>query len=143
MTPAQFFQALHTHVDTVIPPHVPVSVGEAPDFKYDEPFHPYVVIWPNPGTTLDDRTVDGRMGSEATDLSFQVTAVAPDVMTLLHVTSDVNAALTDVHIGGHLVRPDVIVNRAVNPLKDESLRPVRYYMATTWQTNLNRSTANA
>lgn len=140
MTPAQFFQALHTHVDAVMPPHVLVSAGEAPDYKNDEPFHPYVVIWPNPGTAIDDQPIDGRMGTEATDLTFQVTTVAPDVMTLLYITSDVNAVLTDVRIGGHPVRPDVIVNRAVNPLKDESLRPVRYYMSTTWQTNLTRST---
>lgn len=139
MTPHQFYTELKTHVTAVVgKPWVPVAVGEAPD---DADL--YIVIWPAPGTPVDDRAVTNLMGTEATALDFQVTAVADSPGNLLLLMQDVTAALTEVIIGGHLVRPDVITNRAVRPFRDETLRPVRHYMATTWHTTLTRSTTNA
>lgn len=139
MSPVEFFTAVIAHVDSLTPPHVAVD-SKAPPYDPGKGFQPYVIIWPTPGTALNEHTVSGHIGQDGTDLSFQVTTAAPDVMTLLRVTTDVTNALTDARIGGRLVHPDVIVNRAVTPLTDESLRPVRHYMATTWQTQLKRIT---
>ena len=138
MTPRAFFETLQEHVDALTPKHVLVGVGEAPPYRQDENFHPYVILWPSPGTPLDERTVTGRMGGEASDLTFQVTVAAPDNMALLSAAQDVTDALTDTRIEGSIIRPDSVFNRAARPLKDDSLRPVRHYMVTTWGTQLTR-----
>lgn len=138
MTPRAFFETLQEHVDALTPDHVLVEVGKAPPYRQDENFHPYVILWPAPGTPLDDRTVTGMLGQDATDLTFQVTVAAPDSLTLLSAMQDVTHALTDTRIGGNIIRPDSIANRAAHPLKDESLRPIRHYVATTWETQLAR-----
>lgn len=139
MTPAEFFQTVKTWVDQATPPHVQVHLGQAPDYTPGERVHPYLIIWPTPGTALDERLVDGRMGTEATDISFQVTAAGPDAITVLHVTGDLVAALQDTVLGGAIIRADTITNREARPLPDETVRPVRYFLATTWQTQLTRS----
>lgn len=135
MTPEEFFETLKSHVDDVVDDWVVVTLGEAPDEKVQQ----YVIIWPSPGTSLDERAVTGRMGNEATDLTFQLTTAAPTSMGLLYTMQQVNAALTETLIGGHLIRPDVVTNRAATPLQDDTVRPSRHYMATTWQTQLTRS----
>lgn len=139
MTPHQFFPLVQDRVTAVVSPQVKVLVGEDPEsFTVG-----YVIIWPSPGTALDDRTIDGRMGAEATDLSFQVTAASHQSVNLLRILQDVNTALTDARVGGRLIQPDTIINRAVTPLQDDTVRPVRHYMATTWHTTLTRSTTDA
>lgn len=143
MTPVEFFEAVRTLVDQVTPPHVQVTLGQPPDYPDGRMIHPYVIIWPTPGTTIDDRLIDGRMGAEATDISFQATAAGPDSLSAMQVTDDLAAALQDTIIGDAIIRADVIANREARPLADDTVRPVRYYTATTWQTQLTRSTTNA
>lgn len=139
MTPAKFFRQVADHVRAVTPDHVQVTLGAAPDYPDGTPIHPYVIVWPTPGTALDEQFIDGRMGAEATDISFQVTAAGPDPMSTMHVTADLAAALQDTIIDGAIIRADVIANREARPLADDTVRPVRYYTATTWQTQLTRS----
>lgn len=139
MTPEEFFKAVKNQVDAVTPPHVQVTLGEPPDYPEGHMIHPYVIIWPTPGTALDERLVDGRMGQEATDISFQATAAGPDPLSTMQVTADLAAALQDTVIGGSIIRADTIANREARPIADDTVRPVRYYTATTWQTQLTRS----
>jgi hypothetical protein len=133
MTPLEFFEALRTHVAQALPSRIPVGFNKAPDQSID-----YVVIWPAPGTPVDDPTVNNLMGTEATALDFQVTAVSDQPIMLLQIMQRLTAALTETMVARHLVRPDVITNRAVRPLRDETRTPVRHYMVTTWQTTLTR-----
>lgn len=134
MSVASMYDTVRQRVQAVVNNKTNVSIGTAPNEA------PYVIIWPAPGTAVGEYRVDGTVGNEATQVTFQVTTAAPNALYLLDITRRVTAALTDLRIHNRLVQPDVVANRAALPLLDDTVSPARHYIATTWQITMKENT---
>jgi len=104
--------------------------------------HPYILIWPNLGSPVDEQNVASQFTNSATTTTFQITVVAANQMAVMIEGNKLSTLLTDMTFGGRLIKPDVIANRAATILKDDTIRPARYYTATTWETTIQGETTS-
>ncbi|WBL18517.1 hypothetical protein [Citricoccus sp. NR2] len=138
---------LYTHIDTILRAAVGtraiVYLGHVPDSHPTIPDsnglpRPYLVVWPSPGTAIDDEPVAGGPDLTGQHVRFTITAVAHDPTTVLRVLDDIRPQLTGCPVGDGIIRPDVEQQNSVRPLVDPDIRPARHYMPTDWWTQITR-----
>lgn len=135
---------LYTHIETILKAAVGtraiVYLGHVPG---DHPHvggipRPYLVVWPSPGTAVDDEPVAGGPDLTGQYVRFTITAAAGDPLTVLRLLDDFIPHLTGCPIGDGIIRPDVDQQNNARILVDPDVRPARHYMPTEWWTQITR-----
>ena len=95
---------------------------------------PYVIVGSGVVTDLElERDLTGRADTTVHDWRAQINCVGPTPNHARLVAEDVIAALTNARVGNHWILPDNDAMRARVPVKDDEVKPPRFFLPLFWR----------
>lgn len=112
--------------------HVPAKLPLDPSGNYK----PYVVVWPVPGSPIDEEALHGTQVRDATSYRFLTNVAAQFIPTQLLVLAPMVAdALTGLRVGGGTIKADIEQQRNSQILPDPDLSPTVFFWPLEWTLN--------
>lgn len=94
---------------------------------------PYVLIFSGVTADIGDESLCGTVDTLVHDWAPQTNCVGPDPAKARACAQYVQAALTNLRIGNHRLKPDADAFRVAVPIKDDQATPARFFLPLSWR----------
>lgn len=98
---------------------------------------PYVLVFSGITADIGDPALSGKTDKLVHDWAPQTNCVGPTPGHARACAELVQAALTDIRIGNHRLKPDTDAFRVEKPIKDDQATPARFFLPLSWRLTTN------